>query len=103
MGAAKISRSEALLADCISMGVDALTYFLNIFVELLKGKALHRPAQLVVPAISISLLTFFTIQVVQEALPNLNNYEEDDGVNPWIVLAFAVWGILFDLASLYYF
>eukprot|EP00931_Biecheleriopsis_adriatica_P078768 TRINITY_DN52185_c0_g1_i1.p1 TRINITY_DN52185_c0_g1~~TRINITY_DN52185_c0_g1_i1.p1 ORF type:complete len:293 (+),score=24.89 TRINITY_DN52185_c0_g1_i1:78-956(+) len=102
--AAEISNSEALLADCISMAVDALTYFLNMFVEVLKGKSLHRPAQLLVPAISVSLLIYFTIQVVHEALPNLYNYEEDEGgVDPWIVLAFAVWGILFDLASIYYF
>lgn len=101
--AARIAKSEALLADCVSMAVDALTYFMNIGVEMLKGTKAHRPAQMIVPLISISLLSYFTIGVILEATPNLHNYDGADDVNPWIVFAFACWGIVFDVASIYFF
>jgi hypothetical protein len=102
--AAKIANSDALLADCISMAVDSLTYFLNIIVECLKGSCLYRASQLIVPAISLSILAYFTVAVIQEVLPVIQNGpDEEDDVNAYIVLAFALFGILFDVISIYYF
>lgn len=99
--AAEISNSEALMADCVSMAVDALTYFLNIFVELRKGESMHRQLQLFVPSISIAILVYFTVGMVFEAWATLNSpTEELDDVNPWIVGGFAVWGIIFDMFAL---
>ena len=43
--AASIAKSDALLADCVSMAVDALTYLLNIFVVAREGKSFHRELQ----------------------------------------------------------
>jgi Co/Zn/Cd efflux system component len=132
--AAIASNSQALLVDCVSMGVDALTYLLNIGVECIKGTKLHRVCELVVGAISLFLLTYFTLQVTLETLPTLTNPDEqctnhplynetdsgsgdsdsakqisdpfdcesaeEDDVNPYIVLAFAIFGIIFDCISL---
>lgn len=106
--AADIARSEALLADCGSMAVDALTYFLNIFVECLEGRRGHRAAQLIVPAISIGLLTVLTAMVLQESISTLQTGmdpwatggEDDGDFNPWIMLAFALWGFVFDIISM---
>jgi len=103
--AAKIANSDALLADCVSMAVDAFTYAMNIGVEIAEVKCnkAHRPAQLMVPLVSISLLTYFTISVIQESVPNLKNYDSGEEVNPWIVLGFAVAGIVFDVVSIWLF
>lgn len=135
--AALASNSQALLVDCVSMGVDALTYCMNIGVECIKGTKLHRTCELVVGFISLFLLIFFTLQVTIETIPTLTNPHEqctnhplynetnatvapvtdpdsakqvsdpfecesaeEDEVNPWIVLAFALFGILFDCISL---
>jgi len=101
--AAHIASSKALFADCVSMGIDSLTYFLNIFVEAVKGRRIHRIAQLVAPAISIGLLTFLTILVMQDSISTLPSEDGDgaaDELNPWIVLAFALLGLVFDIASM---
>jgi len=101
---AVISNSEALLADCVSMAVDAGTYFLNMLAETQKGTRLHRWFQLIIPAVSLSLLIYFTLDVIREAVGNLSpGSNEDESVNPSIVFAFALWGIIFDIASLYAF
>lgn len=106
--AADMSKSEALLADCISMGVDTLTYMLHIFGEAIKGNRCHRPVQLVVPAISLGLLSFFTVIVLVESIHTLRGEQDlwgeaDDDVDPWIVLVFAVLNIVLDFVSMLYF
>lgn len=99
--AAEMANSEALMADCVSMAVDALTYFLNIFVELRKGEPMHRHLQLLVPSVSIGILVYFTVDMIFEARETLlSPSQERDDVNPWIVGGFAVWGIIFDLFAL---
>jgi len=110
---AKIAHSQALLVDCISMGVDGLTCFCNMFVECLKrdGKE-HIAAQLFVAFFSLSCLTFFTVDALKESVhtvdlcrnPQDRTVEEGgESVNGWIVLGFAVGGIVFDLISLWAF
>lgn len=106
--------SKAMEADSVSMAVDAFTYFMNIFVEMLSFKYpdWHRKAQIIVPAISITVLTFFTIQLMGESMcgRGLLTCAEDEGedngdepVSGWVMLIFAIWGILFDFASLFAF
>lgn len=97
-----ISNSAALLADCISMAVDSGTYFLNMLAESQRGKYRHRWLQLIIPAISLSLLIYFTLDVMRESLEELEccSENEDADVNPYIVFVFALWGIIFDSASL---
>jgi len=102
--AARAANSAELMADCISMGVDAGTYFLNMLVELCKGTLSHRPLQLTVPVLSISVLVYFIIDAMRESLATLRGAPSDEeDVNPWIVFAFALWGIIFDVISLYAF
>jgi Co/Zn/Cd efflux system component len=102
--AASVAKSDALLADCVSMAVDAMTYLLNIFVEAREGKAFHRELQCVVPAISLSVLFFFTVSMLLEAKETLAAHAgdgaADDEVDPTIILGFASLGILFDAIAL---
>jgi Co/Zn/Cd efflux system component len=103
--AAIIANSHALKMDCISMGVDAFTYMGNIVVECRKRDgAKHVISQLVIVACSLGLLCFFTIQAMQESWDVVQvcrgkkegDGEEDD-VNGWITLAFAIGGVAFDV------
>lgn len=113
MLAAKVSHSRALMVDSISMGVDGLTFFCNIFVELRKRDGgEHLRSQLVVSAISLGFLTFFTIDALQEStgialgcwgwVQEAAGGDEED-VNPYIVMAFALAGLAFDGVSLFAF
>ena len=101
--AARIAKSDALLADCASMAVDALTYLLNIFVEAREGKAFHRELQIIAPTISLSMLAYFTVSMLLEAKETLfakAGTEADDDVNPTIIMGFAILGIVFDAIAL---
>ena len=103
-----VPKSEALLADCVSMAVDSLTYLLNIFVEAREGSRFHRELQLIVPAISLSILVYFTVDVLLEAKGTLAGEEDDDGdpyanqpmKRAYILGGFATLGIIFDLIAL---
>jgi len=109
VGAALKANSHALLMDCISMGVDAFTYMGNILVECKKRDgAKHVRSQLVIVAMSLGLLTYFTatamqeswdtVQVCRGARPDEGGEEEE--VNGWITLVFALGGIGFDIACI---
>lgn len=101
---ALISHSQALLADCVSMAVDAATYVMNMAVETQQGKSYHRPLELVAASVSQAMLVYFTVDVLREAISSLyGSGEDEDDVNPWIVFAFAVWGLLFDCCAMYAF
>lgn len=102
--AAQVANSEALMADCVAMAVDVLTYFLHICVELRKGKSMHRQLQIVGPIISIAILVYFTSKVMAQAGATIIKPEEDaEEVNAWIVGGFAVWGIIFDSLAMWAF
>jgi len=103
------ANSRALLMDCISMGIDAFTYMGNILVECKKRDgAKHVRSQLVIVAMSLGLLAYFTatamqeswdtVQVCRGARPDEGGEEEE--VNGWITLVFALGGILFDIACI---
>jgi len=103
-----VPKSDALLADCVSMAVDSLTYLLNIFVEAREGSRFHRELQLIVPAISLSILVYFTVDVLLEAKGTLAGEEDDEGdpyanqpmKRAYILGGFATLGIIFDLIAL---
>jgi hypothetical protein len=98
--AAKAAASEALMADCVSMAVDALTYLLNIFVEAREGKYFHRELQLIIPAISLSVLVYFSVDMLLEARETLAGHDEPEDVNPYIIMGFSLLGIVFDAIAL---
>merc|ERR1712003_498039 len=109
--AAKIAHSQALLMDCISMGVDALTYMGNIVVEWRKRDGGdHKGSQLIVCAISLSCLLYFTYDASQESWGTVQVCQgwaqasgDSDDVNGWITLGFGAGGVVFDLISLWAF
>lgn len=109
--AAKIAHSQALLMDCISMGVDALTYMGNIVVECRKRDGTdHKGSQLIVCAISLSCLLYFTWDASQESLATIKVCRgeaaaegEEEDVNGWITLGFGAGGVVFDLISMWAF
>ncbi|CAK0799253.1 unnamed protein product [Prorocentrum cordatum] len=89
------------MEDCVSMGADALSYFMNIGVELREGKPFHRQLELICPAVSVLILVYFTVRGALGALDTLRaDAENEEPVNPWIVMAFAIWGIVFDCFAL---
>jgi Co/Zn/Cd efflux system component len=97
-----VTHSNALLADCHCMLVDALTYFLNIWVELAPER-LRSPLRLTVPCISLTVLAVLTALSVQDAVDVFTGKGGDDGVNPWIVWSFGFAGLLFDCICIYAF
>ena len=111
VAAARIANSQALLMDCISMGVDALTYMGNIWVECRKRDgAPHEGSQVIVCLISLSCLIYFTWDASQESLETIGGckgltaYDKSgDDVNGKITLAFGAGGVVFDVLSLWAF
>merc|ERR1711933_185581 len=109
--AALVANSRALLMDCISMAVDAMTYMGNIFVECRKRDGgEHKLSMLIVCALSLSFLVYFTYDagaeswdVAQACWTNTPLSEEGDDVNGWVTLAFGAGGLLFDVISVWYF
>ena len=111
MAAARIANSQALLMDCFSMGVDALTYMGNIWVECRKQDgAPHECSQVIVCLISLSCLVYFTLSASQESLQTIAECRglaamdlRDNDVNGSITLAFGAGGVVFDVLSLWAF
>jgi len=108
-----LTKSKSLVADCNSMAADTLSYFLNIFAEL-APPAWKRKLQLVIPILSLTVLATLTVLAFQDSLGALlkpcdideSNPDADDsclGPNPWIVWAFGLGGLIFDLISIWAF
>jgi Co/Zn/Cd efflux system component len=97
-----VTHSAALLADCHCMLVDALTYFLNIWVELAPAR-LRTPLRLTVPCISLTVLAVLTGLSIQDAVDVFSGKGGGDDMNPWIVWSFGFAGLLFDCISIYAF
>jgi len=105
--AAHIAHSQALLMDCISMGVDAFTYLGNIVVECRKRDGeTHAKSQLIIVATSLGLLCYFTADAMKESWGTIQvclgraDAKDEDDVNGWITLGFALGGVGFDLMCL---
>jgi Co/Zn/Cd efflux system component len=98
-----IAHSEAMLADSCAMWVDCMTYMLNIFAEASAGKWFHKHCQVAIPAISMTTLIYATTTVLHEAIRTINSgngSDDDDDVNPHIVLGFSLWCMCFDFTAL---
>lgn len=102
--AALAANSLALLQDSVSMGVDAITYVGNIVVETQRGRYAEVALEVGFGLVSIIVLFVFTLLFMLEARTRLttanDGSSEDDATNPYIVLAFAIWGLVFDLAAM---
>ena len=103
--AAIIANSLALQADCVSMAVDALSYLGNMFAECQTSAIKRARLELTMSAISLALLAYFTGFFFLEAAHSAGLLHdeaatEEEEVDPYIVLAFAALGILFDVLSL---
>lgn len=101
--AALAANSLAMLQDSVSMGVDALTYLGNIAVETQRGKRTEVPLELGFGVVSIAVLVCFTLIFMQDAWTRLSEMaaeKSDEETNPYIVLAFAIWGLVFDAAAM---
>lgn len=105
--AAVAANSWSLKADCISMGVDALSYLGNIIGESARIPEQRIVTQLLFSLISLALLIGFNTQVTIEVSeiiwppPDFEGEAED--VVAWIVILFAGFGLLFDFISLWSF
>jgi Co/Zn/Cd efflux system component len=106
---AVVVQSAALTEDCYCMGVDALSYFLNIGAEVAPSH-MKRKLQLVIPVVSLSVLMALTIYQAFGAIDTIMN-PPDAPDHPsakeiqmaWIVWAFGFGGVIFDLISIYAF
>lgn len=106
---AVIVQSAALTEDCYCMGVDALSYFLNIGAEVAPSH-MKRKLQLGIPVVSLSVLMALTIYQVQDAIATIQDPEPapkhpspEDIKMAWIVWCFGFGGVCFDLISIYAF
>jgi len=100
---ALIANSLALLSDTSSMFLDAATYAINIYAEAQpkEDKRKTQKTMLIASGVSFLALLGITLYFLIDAISVIQSGETgDDDVNPYIVLGFAVAGIVFDLASL---
>jgi len=110
-GFAKKGHVDALISDCRAMFCDTLSYFLNIFAEL-SPRQYKRKLQLVIPVISLSVLTVLVVIDFLDALQSIKceNLPETPGCDvdpnpPSILTAFVFGfvGLIFDIISIYAF
>ena len=100
---ALIAGSTALLADCASMGVDTISYAVNLIAECFPqpDKLKQQRNFLVTAGASyialVGISIYFCVGAIEALVANEDD-EEDPDAN--IIFAFAVTGILFDVISL---
>jgi Co/Zn/Cd efflux system component len=124
--AAIIANSQALKADCVSMLVDGLSYIGNLMAECAIRKRTKKRLELTMSGISLSILLGFTtsfllepINAIQAVACNCTTDEvtgeetcisddskaqecvPEEAVNPYIVMSFALGGLVFDGLSLF--
>jgi len=94
--------SQALKADVVSMGVDAISYFGNIC-----GECPHYPSQRIVTQllfslISLALLLGFNTQIIMESIDMVRTGDEEESTKTEgiIVITFAGLGLIFDTICL---
>lgn len=98
-----MAHSEAMLADSCAMWVDCMTYLLNLIAEASEKFWFHRHFQVTIPAVSLTTLIYATASVLHVAINTLRGSasgDDDDDVNPYIVLAFSMWCMCFDFTAL---
>jgi len=105
---ALIGHSLALLADCVSMFLDTLTYAGNLWAELHKAQSARARVRnhLIASGVSFMVLFGISLNFLVEAIDVIMTNGDDDGedggdnVDPAIVCGFAVAGIVIDLVSI---
>lgn len=103
---ALIAGSQALLMDCVSMGVDSITYLVNIYAECNPNMKNPKRDRLLASFVSIVVLIVVTATFIKEAIETIQagGGGDDDNVDgdrmAIIVFAFAVVGLIFDIVSL---
>mmetsp|Transcript_32784 Transcript_32784/g.45743 ORF Transcript_32784/g.45743 Transcript_32784/m.45743 type:complete len:276 (-) Transcript_32784:521-1348(-) len=101
---ALIANSLALLSDTSSMFLDAVTYAFNIYAEAQpkEDKLKTQKNLLIASGISFFALLGITLYFLIDAAMLLASKEVDgDDVNAFIVLGFAVAGLLIDFGTLF--
>uniref|UniRef100_A0A7S2SW32 Cation efflux protein transmembrane domain-containing protein n=1 Tax=Rhizochromulina marina TaxID=1034831 RepID=A0A7S2SW32_9STRA len=100
----RFSNSLALRADCLSMFVDGLSYLGNLAAECNPDEQSKRVVEMAVSGLSLSLLLGFTVYFAVDAIDDIVTAgDKDESVDPHIVLAFAMLGLLFDMLSLFFY
>jgi Co/Zn/Cd efflux system component len=103
--AADYANSQALKADVVSMGMDAVSYFGNIMGESSDIPAQKIILQLFFSMVSMVLLVYFNTTTLMESIEIIKGVEEDEedapGVEGTIVIIFAGLGLVFDAICLY--
>lgn len=101
---ALIANSKALQADCVSMAVDAVAFMGNLFAECMPKDSVlgKRRVELTMSGLSHILLLGFTISFIFEGWndAHVDCATDETDVNGYIVLTFALCGLLFDVISL---
>jgi len=105
--AALYSNSLALMADAVSMGVDAFTYMINRYAESQRGTEGGVLIEFVAAATSVVALFCITTVTIMQATKRIVAIKSDNdstaslgGVDMRYVLAFGILGIVFDSLSL---
>ena len=100
--AGTIARSVSLQADCVSMFLDVLSYLGNLAAECTVNPRLKEPIELAVSGTSFALLAGLTTWFIWTAVDGITAPpdEDEEAVNPHIVIGFAVLGLVFDALSL---
>lgn len=114
-----IANSQAMLADCEAMAVDALTYLFNLWAERAKKMPLdneremtrhertyHRELrrlylELIPPSISCSTLVMITFFTLRQSISTLMGYAEgeEEDVSVVIMMIFSSANLLLDIVN----
>jgi len=103
---ATIAHSLALQADCMSMGIDTLTYLASLMVECMPfaSQRQKQKMEFAMAGISYFILLALTLMFIYDGIVILEEAGGDDGskasVDGRIVIAFASAGIIFDVGTL---
>lgn len=94
----KIANSMALQADCMSMGVDALTYLGALAAECFTTDDIVRKRRFEISMAGISyvILLYFTLDFILESYDTVSatsSGDDEEDVNGYIVLGFALGGL----------
>lgn len=123
---ATMAKSQSLLADSMAMSVDAFTYLFNLAAEKLKHrsnisdedgnlpmeerrrrkKMIRLYLELIPPAVSVTALTYVSLQALSEAIATLTNplqispeFPDGDQPNVHVMLFFSILNLGLDIMN----
>lgn len=120
---ALIANSQAMMADCEAMVVDALTYLFNMLAEFIKNRPFTKHEmenmsptlrdykreirrlylELLPPLVSVATLLAVTVYTIKDAYNSLfgdGGDDEEDDVNAFIMLSFSAANLLLDIVNM---